>query len=160
MNRLIAVEIRSQRGVVAARQRARIIAGLLGFDSQDQTRIATAVSEIARNAIEYGKGGSAQFFITGDSAPQSLLIRITDQGQGIANLQDLLDGNFESENGMGLGILGSRRLMDRFEIESAPGAGTAVSLYKSLPRNRGLLTARDLGKIAGELSTHDPGSPS
>ena len=95
MTRILAVQIQTQHGVVAARQRAREIAALLGFEPHDQTRLATAVSEIARNAFEYGRGGTAEFFVSGVSNPQSFLIRITDKGRGIANLQDILDGNFQ-----------------------------------------------------------------
>jgi anti-sigma regulatory factor (Ser/Thr protein kinase) len=143
MNRILAVEIQNQHGVVAARQRAREIAALLGFDAQDQTRIATAVSEIARNAFEYGGGGTAQFFVEGASPPQSFLIRIADRGKGISNLPEILEGNYQSETGMGVGIAGSRRLVDRLEIESQSGSGTTVSLFKGLPVGRRRLNARD-----------------
>ena len=71
---------------MAARQRARQIAQLLGFDAQDQTRIATAVSEIARNAFRYAKNGVVEFLLEGQTAPQVLLIRVTDKGAGIPDL--------------------------------------------------------------------------
>ncbi len=156
MNRILAVEVQNQHGVVAARQRAREIAALLGFEAQHQTRIATAVSEIARNAHQYGGGGTAQFFIEGASPPQSFLIRIADRGRGISNLQDILDGNYQSQTGMGVGIAGSRRLVDRLEIESKPGSGTTVSLFKELPQGTRPLKARDVAKIAEELTSRKP----
>jgi signal transduction histidine kinase/CheY-like chemotaxis protein len=156
MSRIVLVEIQNQRGVVAARQRAREIAALLGFDALDQTRIATAVSEIARNAVEYGKDGTAEFSVEGKSAPQSFSIRIIDKGRGISNLQDILEGNYRSQTGLGVGIAGSRRLVDRLEIESKPGSGTTVSLFKSLPAGSGFLRANDLAKIAEELASRKP----
>ena len=159
MTRILAAEVQNQHGVVAARQRAREIAALLGFGAQDQTRIATAVSEIARNAVEYGKGGSVQFFLAGDRPPQSLLTQVADRGPGIANLQDILDGQYRSKTGMGLGIIGSQRLVDRFEIESSPETGTTVSLYKTLPGRDRTLTPRDLARIAEELASSKPRAP-
>ena len=80
---VLSVAIRLEHDVVLARQRARQIAGLLGFDAQDQTRIATAVSEIARNAFQYAGGGTGRVRRRGPTAPQSLLVRVSDQGPGI-----------------------------------------------------------------------------
>src|SRR6185437_5412482 len=95
MNRpLLTVAIHYEQDVVVARQRARQIASLLGFDGQDQTRIATAVSEIARNAYRYAKGGKVEFALEGQSTPQLLLVRIEDQGPGIGNLERILSGNY------------------------------------------------------------------
>jgi len=79
---ILSVSIRLEQDVVAARQRARQIAGVLGFDVQDQTRLATAVSEIARNAYNYADGGTVEFGIEGQTAPQLVLVRVTDQGAG------------------------------------------------------------------------------
>ena len=101
-----------EHDLVTARQRARQIARLLGFDNQDQARIATAVSEIARNAVRYARDGSVEYRLEGDSPPHVLIIRVADRGPGIANLRDILDGNYRSATGMGLGIVGARRLMD------------------------------------------------
>src|SRR5947208_873203 len=131
---LLSLEVRLEQDVVLARQRARAVAGLLGLDPQDQTRLATAVSEIARNAYQYGGGGRVEFLVDDAGAPPALLVRCTDKGPGIRDLQAVLDGRYASPTGMGLGIVGARRLMDRFEIESAPGAGTTVLLGKTLPR--------------------------
>ena len=79
----LSVTIRLEGDVVLARQRARSIARLLGFDVQDQTRLATATSEIARNAFEYARGGQVDFVLEGQSAPQILLVRVSDHGPGI-----------------------------------------------------------------------------
>ncbi len=128
------VELRFEQDVVETRQRARLIAELLGFDRQAQTRIGTAVSEIARNALQYGLGGEAEFFIEGTASGQWFGIKVRDQGPGIAELDAVLDGRYRSSTGMGLGIIGSRRLLpEHFAIESRPGKGTCVTLGKWLP---------------------------
>src|SRR5262245_46743436 len=138
---ILSMELRGEHDVVLARQRARQIAGLVGLDSQDQTRLATAVSEIARNAFQYAGGGRVEFLVDGTGA---LVVRVRDAGPGIEGLAAILDGRYRSPTGMGVGILGVRRLMDRFHIESAPGAGTTVELGKTLPRGAPL-AGPDLG---------------
>ena len=89
---LLTLMVRSQRDVVLARQRARQLAGLVGFDTQDQTRLATAVSEIARNAVTYGGGGTIEFRVEGNTAPQVFVVTVADQGRGIADLSAILEG--------------------------------------------------------------------
>jgi signal transduction histidine kinase len=148
---LLCVEIIREHDVVLARRRARQIAGLLGFDAQDQSRVATAVSEIARNAFRYAGGGQAEFSLSEDS-PQQLLVRISDQGPGISELADVLDGRYVSPTGMGIGITGARRIMDRFEIESRPGTGTAVLLGKVLPRRVPRIAPPRLADISAKLA--------
>src|ERR1700760_1951945 len=130
---IVSVPIETESDVVAVRQRARRIAELLGFERQDQTRIATAVSELARNAFGYAGGGRAEFAIDASGSAQTLKIRISDQGKGIANLQDILDGRYRSQSGMGLGLMGARRLMNHFHITSSP-SGTIVEIGHDLPR--------------------------
>src|SRR5262245_48136454 len=97
---IMSVEIRHEQDVVSARQRARQIAVLLRFDSQQQTRIATAVSEIARNAYQYATGGRVEFAVEGQAGPQSLLVRVSDRGKGIADLSKILEGSYVSPTGM------------------------------------------------------------
>jgi signal transduction histidine kinase/CheY-like chemotaxis protein len=157
-NTILTIEIRYQEDVVLTRQRTRQIAQLLGFDSQDQTRIATAVSEIARNAFQYAKGGKVEFWMEGES-PQNVLICIRDKGPGIPNLKNILDGQYKSTTGMGVGITGSQRLMDRFNIESLPGRGTTVLLGKTLPKRTPKVTAERLAQIADELIKRSPQNP-
>src|SRR6185312_7443543 len=130
---ILSVNIRHEHDTVSARQRARQIAALLGFDTQDQTRIATAVSEIARNAFRYAGGGKVEYLVEGDTRQQMLAIRISDAGPGIADLDRILEGRYRSSTGMGLGIVGARRLMDDFEVTSTRGSGTLVLLKKALP---------------------------
>ncbi len=155
---ILNLEIRLEHDVVLARQRARQIAGLLGFDTQDQTRLATAVSEIARNAFQYAGGGKAEFLVE-EEPPSTLLVRIRDRGSGIKDLQTILEGRYTSPTGMGLGIIGVRRLMDRFQIDSAAGQGTTVELGKVLPRRAPALTGQVLGRIAEELARRPAHNP-
>src|SRR6202034_3088818 len=106
---LFTIDIRRENDVVLARQKARTIAAALKFDPQDQTRIATAVSEIARNTFQYGGGGRAEFRI--EPAPENMLIvALRDQGKGIANIDQIMEGRYVSQTGMGLGLLGAKRL--------------------------------------------------
>ena len=128
--RILSVAIDFEQDVVSVRQRARQIAACLGFDAQDQVRITTAVSEIARNAFRYAGRGNAEFSVEGNAAPQLLIIRVSDKGPGIPHLQSVLEGSYRSQTGMGLGIVGARRLMDQFEIRAAPGSGTEIGLTK------------------------------
>jgi signal transduction histidine kinase/CheY-like chemotaxis protein len=155
---ILTVEIRFEHDVVLARQRARQISALLGFDRQDQVRIATAVSEIARNAFQYAGGASADFAIEGGQ-PQSLAIRISDRGKGIANLKEILQGRYHSPTGMGIGILGAKRLMDQFQIDSTPGSGATVMLAKNFPRRAPPVTQQTIGRLTEELTQHAPQNP-
>ena len=148
---IVAVEIARESDVVAARQRARVLAECLGFEVQDQTRIATAVSEIARNAFVYAHGGRVEFFVEGQTTPQVLLVRVTDRGPGIRDLAAILGGRYRSPSGMGVGIIGSRRLMDAFDIVSTPETGTTVWLRKILPRRAPLVVAGAIAPIVDRL---------
>src|SRR5207237_4175561 len=114
----------------------------LGFEAQDQVRLATAVSEIARNAFQYANGGTIKFYVDGE--PQTFLIRVQDQGRGIPHLADILAGRYISKTGMGMGIVGTRRLMDDFEIESLPEQGTTVVIGKRLSKRALAFTDRQL----------------
>lgn len=156
MSHLIAtVTITYEDDVVVARQRARQVAALLGFDPQDQTKIGTAVSEIARNAFRYAGGGLVEFFLEGQTRPQSLLIKVSDRGPGIADLQQILDGRYRSTTGMGMGLIGARRLMDRCEVHTESGKGTIVCLRKGLGPRAPLWTAADIRR-AGEQLARQP----
>jgi signal transduction histidine kinase len=148
--RLSSVEIRSQQDVVLARRRARQLAEILGLDAQDQSRFATAVSEIARNAFEYAGNGIVEFLLDSSAASNMVLVRVRDHGPGINDLDAVLSGRFDSQTGMGLGIAGARRLTDHFEITSSPGEGTCVFLGKRLTRG---ITAEALARIASQLDT-------
>ena len=156
---LLKVAIQFEQDVVIARQRARQIAALLGFESQEQTRIATAVSEIVRNAFRYATGGRVEFLVEGESSPQLFIMRVTDKGPGIPNLPEILSGQYRSKTGMGLGLIGAQRLMDQVEIRSPPsGTGTEVVLKKIFPARAPLLTNARVGQIAQELASRTPAS--
>jgi signal transduction histidine kinase len=156
---LLSLAITYENDVVLARQHARFIAERLGFDVQDQTRLATAVSEVARNAFTYAGRGQVEFQIEGATAPQVLLVRITDRGPGIADVGAILDGRYRSSTGMGLGIAGARRLVDQFDIDSVPGQGTTVVLKKLLPRRIGLLGPQAIARLGEELVRARPRDP-
>ena len=156
---LFTVAIRYEHDVVLARQRARHITALLGFDTQEQTRLATAVSELARNAFQYADGGKVEFFVEGKTIPQLFRVKVTDSGSGIANLQEILDGQYHSKTGMGLGIIGARRLVDQFHIESAPGAGTIVWLTKLFPKGVPALQPAALTNLLDRLAQARPENP-
>jgi signal transduction histidine kinase/CheY-like chemotaxis protein len=134
---------------------ARKIAGLLGFDGKDQTRIATAVSEIARNAYTYGTGGRVDFLLEGRSVPQLFEIRVSDRGPGIADLRQVLDGGYRSSTGTGTGITGARRLMDQFHIDSS-STGTVVLLKKILPRSAPVVTLDGVRTISETIVRGSP----
>src|SRR5580698_5357534 len=149
---ILTLAIGCERDTVAARQRARQIARLLGFEAQDQTRISTAVSEIARNAFNYAGGGRVEYSIEGRTSPQLFIVQIRDSGPGVRDLESILEGRYKSSTGMGMGILGARRLMDQFQIDSAPGLGTTVWLKKLLPRRTRVWKTEDLPGLAGMLA--------
>ena len=156
---LLTLRVRHEDDLVQARNRARQVAALVGLPLQEQTRLATAVSEIARNALVYGGGGTVEFLVDEAARPPLLLARIADRGPGIKNLKDILAGQFQSRSGMGLGIIGSKRLMDSFHIESSPGAGTIVTLGKALPTGAAAFTAADAARVSAELARQSPSSP-
>ncbi len=153
------VSIDYEHDVVLARQRAREIAALLGFDNQDQTRVATAVSELARNAFVYAGRGRVDFEIEGRTVPQLLVIRIGDNGPGIANLHEILEGRYVSRTGMGIGLIGARRLVDQCEIHSDPKQGTKIALRKIMPRHAPLVTTASLRSLVDHLAQRRPQGP-
>jgi signal transduction histidine kinase len=150
---LFSMPIRGEVGVVAARRRAKRVAELVGFDSGDQTRIATAVSEIARNAFEYAGGGTASFLLRngGDKRQQALLIRIVDTGPGIADIEQAIQRGARSRVGANIGIVGAKRLVDSVVVSSQIGQGTSVDLEKALPRRSRGLAGDHLKTIVAKL---------
>jgi signal transduction histidine kinase/CheY-like chemotaxis protein len=155
---LLSVRIHHEHDIVAARRRARQLAAALGFDTPEQTRIATAVSELARNAFQYAGGGMVDYFAEGALAPQVLTIRVSDHGPGLGNVDALLSGQYHSRTGMGLGIVGTRRLMDAFDVKSGPD-GTTISVKKVLPRRAPFLTPQQLDRLAKQLVAEPPAGP-
>jgi signal transduction histidine kinase/CheY-like chemotaxis protein len=153
---LLSIRLRYEEDVVLARQRGRQLAAALGFDPQDQTRIATAVSEIARNAFRYARDGRVDFSLAGVTHPQVLTIVVRDSGPGVADLPAVLEGRYRSQTGMGLGIAGARRLMDRFIIDSRPGSPTTVEMQKMVPRGTPLLGPEAIAVLTERLTREAP----
>jgi signal transduction histidine kinase/CheY-like chemotaxis protein len=154
---ILSVQVRFEPDVVLARQRARQIAALLGFDRQDQVRIATAVSELTRNAFQYARGGKVDFSV--EDRPPALHAQVSDSGTGIPQLKEILDGRYTSATGMGIGIIGAKRLMDEFNIVSKPGHGTTVRLAKNLPLRAPEITKAYLAELVKELASQSPQDP-
>ena len=151
------IEIRHEQDLVLVRQRTRQIARLLGLEPLEQIRVAAAASEIARNAHQYARGGRVTFEVTSSPEPM-LLIRVADDGPGIEDLADVLNGRHRSTNGAGLGIVGARRLSDAFEIRSAAGGGTNVVLGKRLPARAPAMGAELLAALGRDLA-QQPADP-
>jgi signal transduction histidine kinase/CheY-like chemotaxis protein len=152
---LINLELRIEADIVLARQRARQIAALLGFSHLDQARIATATSEIARNAIQYAGGGRVEFVVETGAAPK-MLIRILERGPGINDLNAILEGEYISPTGLGLGIIGAKRLMDQFAVDTGAAAGATVSMSKTLPSRTSNITPQEIARLSAELARQAP----
>jgi len=129
---LLSLRIRTEPDIVVARQRARQVSTLLGLTAPDQVGLATAVSEIVRNAVLYAGEARVEFEMDISSRPQFLWVQVTDQGPGIKDLQGVLAGRFQSKTGLGTGISGARRLTDKFEISSSEKEGTVVRFGKAV----------------------------
>jgi signal transduction histidine kinase len=154
---LLTCTIQHDQDVVTARQQAAEIAAMLGLDSPEQTRVATAVSEIARNAFRYAGGGTITYDIDRDARPQRFAIRVDDRGPGIARLDDVLAGRDQSATGAGRGLASAQRLMDGFSVDSSP-QGTSIVLEKFLPPRAGLITAERAREIADAVRARRPRS--
>jgi anti-sigma regulatory factor (Ser/Thr protein kinase) len=152
---ILTVQVREEVDVVAARQRARQLAALVGFGNQDQVRIATAVSEIARNAYQFG-GGRVEFSLAPSARTQALMIAVIDNGPGIADLDAILEGRHRSTTGMGVGLVGCKRLMDTFEIDTKPGRGTTVRFSKFLPADASKLELSGVKNMVSRLAQERP----
>jgi serine/threonine-protein kinase RsbT len=123
------IPIESDSDVVTARQRARQMAGELELTSTDQTLLATAISEVARNITTYAKRGEVLLSVVrDDSGREGIQVIARDEGPGIENVDLALQDGYTSGTGLGLGLPGARRLVDDFAIETAPGQGTKVTL--------------------------------
>jgi len=142
---IVTLPLGAERDVVVARQQTRYLAELLGLEEGDQVRVATAVSEIARNAFSHGGGGRIALLL--DSTSQMLVVQVADRGPGIADGDAAVAGGGA---GRGLGLAGARRLMDRFELRQTPGGGLTVELGKRLPAG-GSFARANLAGVADAL---------
>ena len=123
--------IRTGEDVVRVRQQVRVVAAKTGLSLVDQTKVVTAASELARNALVYGGGGLARVeVVTSGNGRKGIRIGFIDEGPGIADLDLALTDGWSSGDGLGLGLSGARRLVDEFELTSKPGSGTSVVVVK------------------------------
>jgi serine/threonine-protein kinase RsbT len=129
----VTIVIGGEDGIVTARQQARILARELGFGMVDQSRIATAVSELARNVVRYATDGQGEVVIRElrtESNATGLEIVVRDEGPGIPDIGRAMQEGFTSGAGLGLGLSGTKRLVDEFLLDSAAGRGTVVTIRK------------------------------
>jgi serine/threonine-protein kinase RsbT len=124
------IAIESDADVVTARQRARALAVGLEMPSTDQTLLATAISEIARNITAYAQRGEVMLDVIHDGPRRGIRVVAVDEGPGIDDVEKALTDGYTTGGGLGLGLPGARRLVDEFEIQTTPGLGTRVTLVK------------------------------
>jgi serine/threonine-protein kinase RsbT len=127
------VDVNKPDDIVTARQAGHELARQLGFSLTDVTMIATAISEIARNITSYAGRGEVRVGVQYRDGRQALVVRAEDDGPGIADIERALEDGYSTGRGLGLGLPGARRLMDRLVVESAPGKGTIVEMWKWIP---------------------------
>jgi len=122
--------IKDSSDVVFVRQRVRAWAIELKLSLVDQTKIVTAASELGRNTLEHGGGGELEIAEVVDGIRKGIRLSFSDRGPGIADIKQALTDGFTSKQGMGLGLGGSKRLMNDFDIKTAPGEGTTVTVTR------------------------------
>ncbi|HLL20536.1 MAG TPA: anti-sigma regulatory factor [Kofleriaceae bacterium] len=127
---IVRLEIQSNEDVVVVRQRAREQSQRAGFSLLDTTKLVTAASELARNTLEHGRGGTVEIELVTDGARHGVKMTFADEGPGIPDLQLALSDGYTSGGGLGLGLGGSRRLVNEFHIESEVGRGTRVTVVR------------------------------
>ena len=124
------VAVRSSDDVVRVRQAVRARAIEAGFGIVDQTKLVTAASEIARNTVDYGGGGTLRIEIVREGARRGVQLTFSDTGPGITDLKAAMTDGYTTGGGLGLGLSGAKRLSNEFSIESTPGKGTTVTLAR------------------------------
>ncbi len=124
------MQIRTSDDIVLVRQAVRTKSVALGFGLVDQTKVVTASSELARNTLDYGGGGTVQLELVENGTRTGIRVVFEDQGPGIPNLDLALTDGYTTGSGMGLGLGGAKRLSDEFELSSKPGEGTRVSILR------------------------------
>jgi len=122
--------VRASEDVVRVRQIVRSRAVDAGFSLVDQTKVVTAASEIARNTIDYGGGGEARIELVRLNARRGIRMVFSDQGPGIEDINRALTDGYTTGNGLGLGLSGAKRLSSEFEIDTAPGKGTTITMTR------------------------------
>ncbi|KAA8963884.1 ATP-binding protein [Mycobacterium sp.] len=129
----IVVDVGHPDDIIAARQAGHRLACELGFSLTDVTMIATAISEIARNITSYAGAGAVLVTVAYREGRPALVVRAEDHGPGIADVERALEDGFSTGPGLGMGLPGARRLMDRLVVDSEPGRGTVVEMWKWVP---------------------------
>jgi len=129
------VSIESAADIVAARQKGRELCAKLGFSPSDLTIIATAISEVARNIVEYAKTGEIVLRQAHERGKRGIVVVARDEGPGIADVSHAMQVGFSTGKGLGLGLPGARRLVDEFDIASTVGKGTTVTMKKWVGSN-------------------------
>jgi serine/threonine-protein kinase RsbT len=129
----IVVKIKNPDDIVAARKAGHELALELGFSLTDVTMIATAISEIARNITSYAGRGAVRVTVAEREGREALVVRAEDDGPGIADVERAMEDGYSTGRGLGLGLPGARRLMDRVIVDSALGRGTVVEMWKWVP---------------------------
>ena len=122
--------LRSEDDIVASRQKVRALTQQLKFSLVDQTKMITAASELSRNTVVHGGGGSMRWELLDDGVRRGLRLHFEDRGPGIADVKLALTDGWTSGTGMGLGLPGSKRLVNEFDLQSVPGQGTRVSITR------------------------------
>jgi serine/threonine-protein kinase RsbT len=130
VSRADVLQLRAENDVVGVRQAVRTWAVQQGFTLVDQTKMVTAASEIARNTVVYGRGGTVRLEALDEGARKGLRLTFEDQGPGIPDIQRALSDGYTTGNGLGMGLGGAKRLVNQFEIDSRPGQGTRVTLTR------------------------------
>lgn len=126
------VPVEEELDIVTARQAGRDISRRLGFNLVDQTRITTAISELARNIVLYAGGGTITIRAVQENNIFGVEIIAQDQGPGIDDVDKAMEDGFSTSNGLGAGLPGVRRLMDEFQLITSPGQGTTVRVFKKV----------------------------
>ncbi|HUH70767.1 MAG TPA: anti-sigma regulatory factor [Mycobacterium sp.] len=129
----IVIDIDDSDDIVAARKAGHQLALELGFSLTDVTMIATAISEIARNITSYAGRGEVRVAAADREGRKALVVRAEDEGPGIADIERAMEDGYSTGRGLGMGLPGARRLMDRLIVESALGRGTVVEMWKWVP---------------------------
>ncbi|AHL75397.1 anti-sigma regulatory factor [Stutzerimonas stutzeri] len=124
------IAVRIEQDVVIARQAVRKLAQDCGMRLIDQTKLVTAVSELARNTVVYGGGGDMDWEVHDEGPRTGIRLTFRDEGPGITDVKLALTDGWTSGGGLGLGLTGAKRLVDDFELESTPGVGTRISIFK------------------------------
>jgi signal transduction histidine kinase len=147
------VYVRRESDIVKVRERVRRLAREVGFDSTTQIKITTAVSEVTRNIYEYAQSGIISLALCERGADVGLMVTARDDGPGIdeTTLRAIMRGSYQSTSGLGVGLSGTRKLMDEFDIQTASGEGTRVSIVKWLPRAAGATAKNRLDELREHL---------